>query len=272
MQTSSNFGCFATLGVAFLLFYFFGPYALFLLPILGLVALYPVIRRNRNFTQNFFSEERRNAASARPLLVLFAAIMKADGRIMRTELVYVSTALKKLYPAEVIPTLIDELKDILHQNLSIEEACEELTKQYALQSRITILYMLVGLAQADGTVDPQERYLLYEIAGRFQLSATYVDAFMRGNSSYSYNESSYSSQNGYRPPRGTQNTSDPYKVLGIAPTASNAQVKAAYRKLVNLWHPDRFQSKTEAEIHEATEKFKEIQSAYEVIQNARGMK
>lgn len=273
MQTNSNFGCIATIAAAFLLFYFIGPYALFLLPVLGLLGFYPLVRRGQRFSQNFFTGGATTVGNARPLLILFAAIMKADGRIMRTELLYVSNALKKLYPPTQVPALIDELKEILHQNLSIEEACDEIAMQYSLQSRISILYMLVGLAQADGTVDSQERYLLYQIAARFNINATYVDAFLRGNSSYSYNSSSsYNSQNGYYPPRGSQNLSDPYKVLGIEPTATNAQVKAAYRKLVNIWHPDRFQNKSEAEINQATEKFKEIQAAYEVIQNARAMK
>lgn len=273
MRTNSSFGCFITILAAIFFFYLIGPYALFLLPILGVLGLFPFVRTNTRFSQNFFTGGATTLGNARPLLILFAAIMKADGRVMRTELIYVSEALKKLYPPEQLPELIDELKEILHQNLSIEDACDEITAQYSLQSRISILYMLVGLAQADGIVDSQERYLLYQIAARFHINATYVDAFMRGNSSYSYNSSSsYNSQSGYYPPRGSQNVGDPYKVLGIEPTASNAQVKSAYRKLVNTWHPDRFQNKSEEEINKATEKFKEIQSAYEVICNARGIR
>ena len=273
MQNSFNFGCIATLVAAFLLLYFLGPYTLLLLPVLAVLGLSPMVRRGQRSNQDFFTGSTATVGSARPILILFAAIMKADGRVMRTELVYVSNALKKLYPPRQIPSLIDELKEILHQNLSIEDACTEINMQYSLQSRISILYMLVGLAQADGTVDNQERYLLYQIASRFNINSTYVDAFLRSNSSYSYNSSSsYNAQDGYYPPRGSQYVNDPYKVLGIEPTASDSQVKSAYRKLVNTWHPDRFQNKSEAEINTATEKFKEIQAAYEVIQNARGMK
>ena len=289
MRNNSS-GCLLFVVGALLLFYFLGGYAIFLLPLLLLFGLLPLFFKGRRMGDG--TSYNTSAGSARPLLILFAAIMKADGRVMRTELVYVSEALKKLYPAEQIPELIDELKEILHQNLSIEEACDAILHQHTAQSRLTIIYLLVGLAQADGVVDAQERYLLYQIAARLGVERVYVDAFLRGNHSYSYaggggyqegyNSSGYGYSGNYsgdysggyagggRSRSSTFSGKDPYTVLGIEPTATDAQVKSAYRKLVNKWHPDRFQSKSQEEIDAATEKFKELQAAYETIGLARG--
>lgn len=280
----SNSGCLILIVVGLLLLYLFGRYTIFLLPLLLLFLFFVLSffsikgRRVDAGKAEGYRQSGGSVDSARPLLILFAAIMKADGHIMRTELVYVSEALKKLYPPELIPALIDELKEILHQNLSIEEACWTLRQQHTGQSRLTIIYMLVGLAEADGVVDSQERYLLYEIAARLGVERMYVDAFLHGNRSYSYTgggrEEGYNQQGGYGYSGGARRRSaftgkDPYTVLGIEPTASDAQVKSAYRKLVNIWHPDRFQNKSQAEIDAATEKFKEIQAAYEEILKAR---
>ena len=110
MRTNSSFGCFITILAAIFFFYLIGPYALFLLPILGVLGLFPFVRTSTRFSQNFFTGGTTTLGNARPLLILFAAIMKADGRVMRTELIYVSEALKKLYPPEQLPELIDELK------------------------------------------------------------------------------------------------------------------------------------------------------------------
>ena len=55
---------------------------------------------------------------------------------------------------------------------------------------------------------------------------------------------------------------DFYEVLGISKTASEAEIKKAYRKLARQYHPDVNQGKKEAE-----EKFKEISAAYEVLSN-----
>lgn len=54
---------------------------------------------------------------------------------------------------------------------------------------------------------------------------------------------------------------DYYQILGVSKNASEAEIKAAYRKLALQWHPDRNKSP------EATTKFKEINEAYEVLSN-----
>ena len=58
---------------------------------------------------------------------------------------------------------------------------------------------------------------------------------------------------------------DPYRVLGVSPTASEDEIKKAYRKLSRMYHPDSNMNKSEAEKKAAEEKFKEVQTAYEDI-------
>jgi curved DNA-binding protein CbpA len=60
------------------------------------------------------------------------------------------------------------------------------------------------------------------------------------------------------------NTRDPYRTLGIRPTATTEELHDAYRRLVKLHHPDRNGGSAEA-----TRRFREIQSAYEEIARLR---
>ena len=60
---------------------------------------------------------------------------------------------------------------------------------------------------------------------------------------------------------------DPYRILGITPDATDDEVKKAYRKLAKKYHPDRYQNSPLAE--DASEKMKEINSAYDMIMNMR---
>ncbi|MBQ9393360.1 MAG: J domain-containing protein [Oscillospiraceae bacterium] len=60
---------------------------------------------------------------------------------------------------------------------------------------------------------------------------------------------------------------DPYKVLGIAPSATDEEVKKAYRDLARKYHPDNYHDNPLADL--AQERMKEINEAYEQIQTSR---
>lgn len=56
---------------------------------------------------------------------------------------------------------------------------------------------------------------------------------------------------------------DPYKVLGVSPSATDEEVKDAYRKLAKKYHPDQYADSPLKDL--ADEKMKEINEAYDAI-------
>lgn len=61
--------------------------------------------------------------------------------------------------------------------------------------------------------------------------------------------------------------SDPYKILGVSPAATDEQVKAAYRELAKKYHPDNYAGSPIADL--ASEKMKEINEAYDQVMSLR---
>ncbi len=61
---------------------------------------------------------------------------------------------------------------------------------------------------------------------------------------------------------------DPYKVLGVSPNASEAQIKEAYRELAKKYHPDKYVNNPLADL--AAEKMREINEAYDYIMKNKG--
>ena len=58
---------------------------------------------------------------------------------------------------------------------------------------------------------------------------------------------------------------DPYEVLGVPKNATQDEIKAAYRKLAKQYHPDKYVGNPLSDL--ASEKFKEINEAYETLTN-----
>lgn len=114
---------------------------------------------------------------------------------------------------------------------------------------------------ADGRVDPSEHEMLVRVArglGLAEQDVARLEALLRSAAPGASSE---------------DKLDDAYAALGVSPSASDAEIKRAYRKLMNEHHPDKLVGKglPDSMRELAEEKTREIGAAYRVIREARGM-
>ena len=134
---------------------------------------------------------------------------------------------------------------------TIHECGAQIAANLTYEQRLQLLDFLVQIAKSDGNVCTAEIEALKEVAISMQISATEIDSLLclTGNS-----------------------LDDAYKVLEISSTATDNEVRAAYRKQALKHHPDKVATLGEDIRKAAEEKFQQINNAKERIYKARGMK
>lgn len=214
------------------------------------------------FNQRPFEEDRNSFLFS--MLVLSSYIIKADGKIMHSEMNCVRNFLHNNFGEQAVRQGEDILLKLFEMQKqqgattfkeTIRKSCVEISFHMNIGQRLQLLDYLIIIAKVDGTVSPEEVYALKEVATYLGLSAQDVDSMLNM-------EASSNQQIGL---------DEAYKILGISPNATNDEVKAAYRKMALKHHPDRVSSLGD-DIREAAEKkFQEINNAKERIYKARGL-
>lgn len=186
------------------------------------------------------------------LVVLTAAIMKVDGRVTQGELDHVRRFFNQQFGAARSGELLILLRDVLKREVPVQEVCAQMRHHMPHPVRLQLMHYLIGLANADGRVDRAEFDLLRTIAHALGISEKDL-----GSLSAMFRQA------------------DPqaaYQVLEIEPSASEAEVKKAYRRMAMKYHPDKVAQLGEEVQKAAHEKFKKVQEAYESILQERGMR
>ena len=193
------------------------------------------------------------------LLVLASYIIRADGKVMHSEMNTVRRFLRQNFGEaavtqgeSILMKLFEKQKQIgvAEFREAIHDSCQQIAQNMNYSQRLQLLSFLGMIAQADGIVVQAEVDALQEIALHLGIPASEVDSMLnlKGNT-----------------------LEDAYRVLGISPTATDDEVKAAYRKMALQHHPDKVATLGEDIKKAAEKKFKEINEAKDMIYKARGL-
>jgi DnaJ like chaperone protein len=184
------------------------------------------------------------------LLVLVAAVMKADGKVVKSELDYVKQFFVRQFGEESAKHALLTLKDILKQEIPVRDVCLQIKGNMDYSSRLQLLHILFNVSLADTVIHPLEIQIIEKIA-------SYLGV---GSGDF------LSIKNMFIP-----ETDSSYKILEIERNATDDEVKKAYRKMAIKYHPDKVNHLGEEIRKSADEKFARVNEAYNKIKKERNM-
>ncbi len=196
------------------------------------------------------------------MLTLASYVIKADGKIMHSEMELVRQFLRQNFGQQAVQQGEDIMRRLFDRQKQMEagqpgsyrqtiaDCCRQLADILPEAQRLQMLSFLTAIAKADGTVHASEIQALREITSLLGLSEANLNSMLN---------------------LGATTLSEAYKVLEVEPTATDDEVKAAYKRLVVKNHPDRVASLGEDIRRAAEEKMRKINEAKELIYKARGI-
>ena len=194
------------------------------------------------------------------LLVLAAYIIRADGRVMHSEMNVLRNFLRQNFGEQAVSQGEDIVRKLFERQkqegvgyrMTIRSACQQIAANMDYSQRLQLVSFLVMIAQADGSVVQAEITALRDVAASLGISAADVESLLNL--------------------RGSKNDLEAaYKVLGISPSATDDEVKAAYRQMTLKHHPDRVSTLGDDVKRAAEKKLQEINDAKDKIYKARGL-
>lgn len=183
------------------------------------------------------------------LLILVAAVMKADGKVLRSELDHVKAYFLQSFGEEKTKEALELLKDILQKEIPLAEVCYQIRANLDYASKLQLVQFLIDISKADGHVHTSEISVIDFIARTIGLSAADFNSMISMH---------------------RNDTESAYKVLNVSQNASIDDIKKAYREMAKKHHPDRVAHLGEDIRKAAHEKFQKVNEAYEKIKKEKG--
>ena len=204
----------------------------------------------RSYSRNTYSASEQRNSFLVSLLVLSAAVIKADGKMLQSELDYVKTFIRNNFGEAAVPEAMRMLDQFCRQDVNIYSVGPQIARYMNYSQRLQLFHYLVQIAMADGQFDKREKSVLEAIGTTIGLNNADVYSII----AMFYKE-----------------TSSAYTVLEVSPNASDDEVRTAYRKMAMKNHPDKVATLGPEVQKAAAEKFRQVQEAYETIKKEREM-
>lgn len=205
--------------------------------------------RSGGSSGGYSAQEQRNSFMM-SLLVLSSAVIRADGKTMHSEMEYVKSFIRNNFGEAAVDEAMEILSNLNQQQINVYSVGTQIRTYMNYSQRLQLLHYLAELANADKIFCKEEKSVLEAISGALGIKPEDASSII----AMFYKD-----------------TDSAYAVLGISHSATDDEVKSAYRKMAMKNHPDKVATLGDDVKKAAEEKFRKIQEAYETIKQQRGI-
>jgi len=170
--------------------------------------------------------------------------------MLKSELEYVKEFLSAQFNQNQVQDFMILFKDIIKQDYALKDVCRQIVRSMDHPSRLELIHILFGLSKADGNVHKDEVELIQRIAKYLNINKNDFNSI----------EAMF-----------FRNTLSDYTILEIKPSASDGDLKKAFRKMATKYHPDKVNHLGNDLKKLAEDKFKSVNEAYQNINKERGL-
>lgn len=234
-----------------------------------------------SFTVNSYSssseKQRVQNAFFTATFSVMGHIAKADGVVSKAEIDLATQVMDQMHlSAEMRKKAIHLFQEGKSPDFPLMQVLVTFLQECGGHRHLLYMFLEIQLqaAFADGQVHPKEEALLLSICQQLGISSVQFQRIKRRLQAQQRFYQYYQNQQQHSrtaPHHSRSSLKDAYDVLGISPSASDAEVKKAYRTLVSQHHPDKLLAKglPDEMMTLAKEKTQQITKAYETIKEAR---
>jgi DnaJ like chaperone protein len=206
-----------------------------------------------------FSKTDRSFLFVLNLVGLMTVVAKADGRLDNSEARVMLRFFESLgFRGDDLSTIRQLMKEAVSADLNLLNICAEYERVSTYEERLLMLRALYLVAAADGVLHDAERSVIERVVSHIGINPADHRSI----------RSEFEPRQARRPRAAT--APDAYAALGLTPSASNDEIKTAYRTMARKYHPDRVNHLGDEFVKLATEKFQALHKAYSAIRKERG--
>lgn len=230
---------------------------------LQMMVVYPIMLATKK-DLGFLHSEKKFIST---ILMLAAEMAKADGKVDDKEKKLIEQNLIQNFGQDNAAIYMADFERYIKQQNDLRKLCKVIDYDFDYPKKAHLIYLLVSIAAADGILTESENVFLKRVT---RLANIRPASLMIALNKFSFvREKTYQEKSREQARKTIRQSSlkKAYSILGLSESATDAEIKKAYRKLAKIYHPDRVDVNKDL----AKEKFQVLVDAYDLIKEKRGI-